>query len=53
MIQLRVWQFKGAAIRFVVQLRLCKFTLTGNNESTAGADASVKSLKLYDMKQLT
>ncbi len=24
-----------------------------NNESTAGADASVKSLKLYDMKQLT
>ena len=22
------------------------------NESTAGADASVKSLKLYDMKQL-
>ncbi len=24
-----------------------------SNESTAGADASVKSLKLYDMKQLT
>ncbi len=23
------------------------------NESTAGADASVKSLKLYDMKKLT
>ncbi len=24
-----------------------------HNESTVGADASVKSLKLYDMKQLT
>ncbi len=25
----------------------------GHNESTTGADASVKSLKLYDMKLLT
>ncbi len=38
--------------RIAVTTNNLKITLASYNESTAGADASVEALKLYDMKLL-